>query len=155
MEHAIPRGPHLTHATPAQTADQLVTVRDQLSPLHGGSIRDASTPAKTAGAAAATPWPTYLVIEQSPSLTGKEHDRCRPGLNHLAFHIEDAFTVEKMVTDAAQHGWRLMFPERHPYAGGTQHYAGYLENDDGFEVELVAITPPERGSDSGHDVVGN
>ncbi|MFI1757969.1 VOC family protein [Streptomyces sp. NPDC020571] len=99
--------------------------------------------------------PTYLVIEQSPSLTGKEHDRCRPGLNHLAFHIEDVFTVEKMITDAAQHGWRLMFPDKHPYAGGTQHYAGYLENDDGFEVELVAITPPERGSDSGHDVVGN
>jgi hypothetical protein len=37
-----------------------------------------------------------------------------------------------------------MFPERHPYAGGGQHYAAYLENDDGFEVELVAIKSPER-----------
>lgn len=56
--------------------------------------------------------PIYLVIEQSPSLTGEEHDRCRPGLNHVAFHIKDAFTVERMVTDAAQHVWRLMFPEK-------------------------------------------
>lgn len=83
--------------------------------------------------------PTYLVIEQSPALTAGEHDRCRPGLNHLAFHVEDATTVEKLVSEAARHGWRLMFPERHPYAGGEGHYAAYLENDDGFEVELVAI----------------
>lgn len=88
--------------------------------------------------------PTYLVIEQSPALTAEQHDRCRPGLNHLAFHVEDAATVEKLTADAAQHGWHLMFPERHPYAGGAQHYAAYLENDDGFEVELVAIKSPER-----------
>ncbi|MFD6414130.1 VOC family protein [Nocardia asteroides] len=99
--------------------------------------------------------PTYLVIERSPALTGTEHDRCRPGLNHLAFHIKDVITVEKMVIDASQHGWRLMFPERHPYAGGTQHYAAYLENDDGFEVELVALTPVEQGSGCGPDVAGD
>ncbi|MFJ6073607.1 VOC family protein [Streptomyces sp. NPDC093065] len=87
--------------------------------------------------------PTYLVIEQSPALTAERHDRCRPGLNHLAFHVEDAAMAERLAADAAQHGWRLMFPERHPYAGGPQHYAAYLENDDGFEVELVAIGPPE------------
>ncbi|MER6165509.1 VOC family protein [Streptomyces violaceorubidus] len=87
--------------------------------------------------------PTYLVIEQSPALTADEHDRCRPGLNHLAFHIEDATTVETLVANATQHGWHLMFPERHPYAGGSQHYAAYLENNDGFEVELVAINSPE------------
>ncbi|MEU2308740.1 VOC family protein [Streptomyces misionensis] len=88
--------------------------------------------------------PTYLVIEQSPALTAERHDRCRPGLNHLAFHVEDATRVEKLTADAAQHGWQLMFPERHPYAGGGQHYAAYLENDDGFEVELVAINPHEQ-----------
>ncbi|MEV0179925.1 VOC family protein [Streptomyces sp. NPDC050625] len=88
--------------------------------------------------------PTYLVIERSPALTAERHDRCRPGLNHLAFHVEDATAVEKLAADAAEHGWQLMFPERHPYAGGGRHYAAYLENDDGFEVELVAINPTER-----------
>ncbi|MET9383442.1 VOC family protein [Streptomyces sp. NPDC002928] len=83
--------------------------------------------------------PTYLVIEHSSALTATQHDRCRPGLNHLAFHVEDTTTLEQLTTDAARHGWHLMFPDRHPYAGGPQHYAAYLENDDGFEVELVAI----------------
>jgi hypothetical protein len=36
-----------------------------------------------------------------------------------------------------------MFPERHPHAGGEQTYAAYLENIDGFEIELVAINPSE------------
>jgi hypothetical protein len=59
----------------------------------------------------------------------------------LAFHVEDAATVDKLTTEATEatgHGWRLMFPDRHPHAGGDQHYAAYLENDDGFEIELVA-----------------
>ncbi|MFI5476831.1 VOC family protein [Streptomyces cacaoi] len=88
--------------------------------------------------------PTYLVLEQSPALTGDRHDRCRPGLNHLAFHVEDATSVDQLATDATGHGWHLMFPDRHPYAGGAQHYAAYLENDDGFEIELVAINPAQR-----------
>ncbi|WP_275295333.1 VOC family protein [Amycolatopsis sp. La24] len=82
--------------------------------------------------------PTYLVVEQSPALTADRHDRCRPGLNHLAFHVKDAATVERLAADAARHGWQLMFPEKHPYAGGAEHYAAYLQNDDGFEVELVS-----------------
>ncbi|MBV2354296.1 VOC family protein [Streptomyces sp. J2-1] len=83
--------------------------------------------------------PTYLVLEQSPALTADRHDRCRPGLNHLAFHIRDAATVEALADEALQHGWRPLFPELHPHAGGDAHYAAYLENQDGFEVELVAM----------------
>lgn len=83
---------------------------------------------------------TYVVVEQSPALTADRHDRCRPGLNHVAFHVEDAAAVEQLSADAVEHGWRLMFPDRHPHAGGDQHYAAYLENTDGFEVELVAVT---------------
>ncbi|MFF8513267.1 VOC family protein [Streptomyces sp. NPDC015492] len=88
--------------------------------------------------------PTYLVIEQSTALTADQHDRCRPGLNHLAFHVEDADTLDELTSNATRHGWDLLFPECHPYAGGRQHYAAYLENDDGFEVELVAIEAPKR-----------
>jgi hypothetical protein len=32
-----------------------------------------------------------------------------------------------------------MFADRHPHAGGEDHYAAYMENQDGFEVELVAF----------------
>jgi hypothetical protein len=31
-----------------------------------------------------------------------------------------------------------MFADEHPWAGGPEHYAAYLEDRDGFEVELVA-----------------
>jgi hypothetical protein len=31
-----------------------------------------------------------------------------------------------------------MFADRHPYAGGPQHYAAFLQNEDGYEVEIVA-----------------
>lgn len=83
---------------------------------------------------------TYIVVEQSPALTATHHERLRPGLNHLAFHVADAATVDALAAEATAHGWRLMFPDRHPHAGGQEHYAAYLENDDAFEIELVAAS---------------
>jgi catechol 2,3-dioxygenase-like lactoylglutathione lyase family enzyme len=82
--------------------------------------------------------PTYLVIEQSPALTADRHDRCRPGLNHLAFHAGPPAAVDALVAAAPAHGWRLLFADRHPHAGGPDTHAAYLEDDDGYEVELVA-----------------
>jgi len=80
----------------------------------------------------------YIVVEQSPARTASRHDRCRPGLNHLAFHVATRQQVDELTAEALLHGWRLMFSDLHPYAGGPQHYAAYLENGDGFEAELVA-----------------
>lgn len=82
--------------------------------------------------------PTYIVVERSPDLDGAVHERRRPGLNHLAFHAGARSGVDELVAGGPEHGWRLMFADRHPFAGGPDHYAGYLENSDGFEVELVA-----------------
>lgn len=81
---------------------------------------------------------TYIVVEQSPALTSGTHDRQRPGLNHLAFHSGPRGDTDRLVADAVAHGWTLLFPDDHPHAGGPDHYAGYLANADGFEVELVA-----------------
>jgi catechol 2,3-dioxygenase-like lactoylglutathione lyase family enzyme len=86
---------------------------------------------------------TYIVLEQSPARTAFRHDRCRPGLNHLAFHVATSDGVEDLVASSLGHGWRLMFADLHPYAGGEEHYAAYLEDQDGFEVELVAPPPEE------------
>lgn len=84
---------------------------------------------------------TYIVVEQSSALSAQHHDRLRPGLNHVAFHVENIDRVDLLVADAEAHGWTLMFPEEHPYAGGEDHYAAYLLNSDGYEVELVAHEP--------------
>ncbi|TDC99683.1 glyoxalase [Nonomuraea deserti] len=85
---------------------------------------------------------TYVVLEQSPALTADRHDRCRPGLNHLAFHVDGRARLDELVRQAPAHGWTLLFPDRHPHAGGNEHYAAYLEDRDGFEVELVAADTP-------------
>ncbi|SDK25635.1 Catechol 2,3-dioxygenase [Nonomuraea maritima] len=85
---------------------------------------------------------TYIVLEQSPALSADRHERRRPGLNHLAFHAGGRAEVDALVEQAPTYGWHLLFPDRHPYAGGEQHYAAYLEDGDGFEVELVARDEP-------------
>ncbi len=81
---------------------------------------------------------TYLVVEQSPAMAAAGHDRLRPGLNHLAFHAGSRAHVDKLAGEAPAHGWTLLFPGRHPFAGGPGHYAAYLANTDAFEAELVA-----------------
>jgi len=81
---------------------------------------------------------TYVVVEDSPDRLGDRHERTRPGLNHLALHAGDRAELDRITAAAVTHGWRLMFADRHPHAGGPDHVAAYLENDDGFEVELVA-----------------
>lgn len=97
---------------------------------------------------------TYIVVEQSPARTAFRHDRCRPGLNHLAFHVAGSDRVEELVAEAPRHGWRLLFADRHPYAGGDQHYAAYLENTDGYEAELVAPLPMTAAGPPGEDGPG-
>ena len=82
---------------------------------------------------------TYLVVEQSTAMSAPTHERLRPGLNHLAFHVEGRDRVDRLVEAAPEYGWSLMFADRHPFAGGPDNYAAYLENIDGFEAELVAV----------------
>lgn len=81
---------------------------------------------------------TYIVVEQSPDLVGKIHQRKAPGLNHLAFHAGPRAQVDRLSEEGRDHGWNTLFAERYPHAGGPGHYAAYLENSDGFEVELIA-----------------
>ncbi len=98
------------------------------------------------------PWPggmswrrgsTYLVVEASPDRDAPDHDRLRPGLNHLALHAGAPARVDALTAAALERGWRLLFADRHPHAGGDHQYAAYLEDPDGFEIELVAAGPPK------------
>lgn len=80
----------------------------------------------------------YVFMEAGPARVRGQHDRLRAGLNHVAFHAGSPDAVERLTAEAPQHGWTLMFPDRHPSAGGEEHCAAYLESTAGFEVELVA-----------------
>jgi catechol 2,3-dioxygenase-like lactoylglutathione lyase family enzyme len=78
-----------------------------------------------------------LVLEQSADMVpGMLHSRLRPGLNHVAFTLESAAKLGEVVEQADQHGWSTMTSDPHPIAGGAD--VAYLEDRDGFEVELVA-----------------
>ena len=82
--------------------------------------------------------PTYVVLERSPDLVPGPHQRRRAGLNHLAFHARDRRQVDDLAVEGPRRGWSLLFADRHPNAGGPDVYAAYLENTDGYEVEIVA-----------------
>jgi catechol 2,3-dioxygenase-like lactoylglutathione lyase family enzyme len=84
---------------------------------------------------------TYIVLEQSPALSGEVHDRLAPGLNHLAFTVSGTPEVDRLAKEAQEHGWSLMFADRHPHAGGPDNYGTYLEDNWGYEVELSASPP--------------
>lgn len=81
---------------------------------------------------------TYIVVEESPALSERIHQRTTPGLNHLAFHAGSPDHVDTLSTESINHGWTPLFADKYPHAGGDGHYAAYLENSDGFEVELIA-----------------
>ncbi|WP_172120161.1 VOC family protein [Actinomyces faecalis] len=78
----------------------------------------------------------YLVLEQSPDVSGA-HERTRAGLNHLALLVSDRGRLDDLRGQADQHGWREMFSEHYPHAGGPDHTALFIENNEGLEIELV------------------
>jgi hypothetical protein len=80
---------------------------------------------------------TYVFLERSPDQVDVPHDRMRPGVNHLALTVEDRALLDRMRAESSAHGWHELFADRYPHAGGEGHTALYLENSEGFEVELV------------------
>lgn len=80
----------------------------------------------------------YVTLTTSPNLSTVDHDRRRPGMNHLALWGGSRTEVDAVVAAAPEHGWQPLYADRDPHAGGPDHYAAWLENADGFKVEIVA-----------------
>ncbi len=80
----------------------------------------------------------YLTLTTSLNLVDAPHDRRRPGVNHLAFHGGDTDRVDAIMASAPDHGWRPLYHDRYPHAGGPGYYAGWLEDSAGFKAEVVA-----------------
>lgn len=81
---------------------------------------------------------SYLVLEQSDDVRGDRTDRRSPGMNHVALGISDRAALDALRANAGAHGWRELFAERYPHAGGEDHLAWYAEDQEGIEVEVVA-----------------
>lgn len=80
---------------------------------------------------------TYLAFVQAPEVQGG-FDRRHVGLNHVAFRVDNRSEVDRLAEALQGRGARLLYEDRHPYAGGPDHYAAFLEDPDGLKVELVA-----------------
>lgn len=78
-----------------------------------------------------------FALEQSADMVpGMLYSRLRPGVNHIAFRLDSPSALDDIVAKASDHGWSLLPGDRHPIAGGAR--VAYLEDTDGFEVELVS-----------------
>ena len=78
-----------------------------------------------------------VALEQSADMVpGMLYSRLRPGVNHIAFNLASPSQLDDIVVKATDHGWSPLPIDRHPIAGGAR--VAYLEDADGFEVELVA-----------------
>ncbi|MRH44631.1 hypothetical protein GH741_18450 [Aquibacillus halophilus] len=87
---------------------------------------------------------TYLVFVQAKEKHLKAgFHRARVGLNHLAFHAKSKEQVDALTNELKYKGINILYHDRHPYAGGKNHYAVYFEDPDRIKVELVA---PNNGT---------
>lgn len=78
---------------------------------------------------------TYLVFVQAP-LTQPSFHRRRPGLNHLAFQARDRAQLDRLSAEVQARGWKLLYPDRHPHAGGGDSCALFFEGPERLKVEL-------------------
>ncbi|MBM7588391.1 catechol 2,3-dioxygenase-like lactoylglutathione lyase family enzyme [Bacillus pakistanensis] len=82
---------------------------------------------------------TYLVFVQAEErFLDIPFHRCRVGLNHLAFHAASKEQVDDLTLTLKDKGVRVLYENKHPYAGGKDHYALYFEDPDRIKVEVVA-----------------
>lgn len=82
---------------------------------------------------------TYIVFVQTEDrFLDISYHRCRVGLNHLAFQAASREHVDDMTNKLKGKGITILYSEKHPFAGGDDHYAVYFEDPDRIKVELVA-----------------
>jgi catechol 2,3-dioxygenase-like lactoylglutathione lyase family enzyme len=82
---------------------------------------------------------TYLVFVQTEErFLDVPYHRSRVGLNHLAFHGKSIEHVDEITEKLKARGINILYQDKHPFAGGPQHYAVFFEDPDRIKVELVA-----------------
>ena len=85
------------------------------------------------------PGDTYFCLLSAPAeYRFAGYHRKRIGLNHLAFRGSSRDQVDEIASWVKANGYTLLYEDRHPYAGGPDYYAVFLEDPDRFKLEVVA-----------------
>jgi catechol 2,3-dioxygenase-like lactoylglutathione lyase family enzyme len=79
----------------------------------------------------------YVALVLAPE-GAQDLDRRSVGLNHLAFAADSPEQVDRLTAELRRRDERVLYLDRHPYAGGPDHYAVFFEDPDGLKVEVVA-----------------
>ncbi len=81
---------------------------------------------------------TYIVFVQTEEkYLDIPYHRCRSGLNHLAFHAGTKEFVDTITAELKSRGVTILYPDRHPHAGGEDSYAVFFEDPDRMKVEIT------------------
>jgi catechol 2,3-dioxygenase-like lactoylglutathione lyase family enzyme len=80
----------------------------------------------------------YFVIVQVEAPFNATYHRKNVGLNHVAFHADNAADVQRMTKTLEEKGVPILYADRHPHAGGADHIAVYFEDPDKIKVEFSA-----------------
>jgi len=82
---------------------------------------------------------TYIVFVQvREKHKSAGYNRCRTGLNHLAFHVGTRHELELLRAELNARGVTLLYDDKYPFAGGGEHVALFCEDPNRIKVELVA-----------------
>ncbi|GGK29236.1 hypothetical protein GCM10010965_22620 [Caldalkalibacillus thermarum] len=82
---------------------------------------------------------TYLVFVQTEErFLDAPYHRQGTGLNHIAFYARSKTQVDIITEELRSREVPILYQDRHPYAGGQDHYAVFFEDPDRIKVELVA-----------------
>ncbi len=82
---------------------------------------------------------TYIVFVQATErYRSVPYHRAHVGLNHLAFWAQSREQVDALTERVRARGLRILYEDRHPFAGGPNHYALYFEDPDRIKVEVIA-----------------
>ena len=80
----------------------------------------------------------FCLLPAPPEHATAGYHRKRIGLNHLAFRGTSRTQVDEITRWVKDNGYTLLYEDRHPYAGGPNYYAVFLEDPDRFKLEVVA-----------------
>ncbi len=82
---------------------------------------------------------TYIVFVQTEEkYRDVKYHRCRSGLNHLAFQGKSRKFVDELTEKLKAKEIKILYEDRHPFAGGADYYAVFFEDPDRMKVEVVA-----------------
>ncbi|PTQ84910.1 catechol 2,3-dioxygenase-like lactoylglutathione lyase family enzyme [Trichococcus patagoniensis] len=82
---------------------------------------------------------SYIVfVQTSDRFLDESYHRGRTGLNHLALAVDTKHEVDELYAELQRRNIPLLYPERHPFAGGKEHYAVFFEDPDRIKVEVAA-----------------